>query len=524
MSLLKALGLQPTQAMLHKAALAAAAAKPTEAKDISVDKSVPVGAPLARKASASDAALDPGKTVDAERVASAERDHADKLLPELAARRKALADLSRKVEDGQAKVVKLLAAASPDKKKGLEEAGKKLDAALSDTQAKLTRVLADIEAIEDPLTRREELVKVLARGGSKAQLGEITEVEAALGAKGGALNEIKQATTTTSVKGGVGEIHKDEVSAKVGLDGVTAKKGEQTERVWKDGSVKTSNETQVKVGPGGLAVDQTRSTEAEFKGKSAKLEESNSFEVGKEGVKRTQSVKSTLSDGSSREEKRSSGLERGEGQLGLGKGKTVTTTDAAGQVLTKGAKGSGGLVAGDDGLGAYGKAQGEIGTQRKQGFYTGAVAGLHGNVVCKVGEPMGGLYPLSLVVSLGADISLKSGVAKKGASGRAGVEIKLGAEVVMTAVHQLDETQLAAYVESLKAASGGGKIAGTELELRVIQAGVAQGWPVAQALWKGGGKPLSKDMVEQLKRAGDSVTVQTTSTKGGKVSGGVDPI
>jgi len=158
MSLLKALGLKPTPAMLHKAALAAAAEKPTEAKDISVDKPVPVGAALARKASESDASSDPGKTVDAERVASAERDQADKLLPALAARRKALADLSKQVEDGQAKVVKLLATATPDKKKGLEEAKKKLDAALSDTHAKLEQVVADIEAIEDIFKRPVEAV------------------------------------------------------------------------------------------------------------------------------------------------------------------------------------------------------------------------------------------------------------------------------------------------------------------------------------------------------------------------------
>lgn len=521
MSLLKKLGLAPTEAILRRAALAAAADKPTEGKDVAVAKAATVGAPMARKASGDGAAFDAGKPMDAEKMDSADRDQADKLLPALAGRRKALADLSKKVEEGQAKVAKLLAAATPDKKKGLAESKLKLDAALTDIQAKLTQVVGDIEAIEDPHTSRQELVKILGRGDSKASMDEVTEVESALGMKGGPRNEVKQSTTTTSVKDGVGTVSKDEMSAKLGLDGLTVKKGQETERVWKDGAVKTSSETQVKVGPGGLAIDSKRTTEADFKGQTMKLEESESLELGKDGVKASETVKSTESDGSSTAVKKDSSVERGDGKLGLGKGKTVTTTDASGDALTKGAKGGAGMVAGKDGMGAYAQGQGEVGTQRKSGAYTGAVGGLHGNVTCNIGDPKGEppLYPLTLVASLGADITLKAGKAKQGAPGKAGVEVKLGAEVVMTVEHQLDETQLAAYVESLKSASKGGKVAGTALELRVIQAGITQGWPVAQALWKGKGAPLSKEMIQQLQRAGDSVTLQTTTTQGGKVAG-----
>ena len=119
------------------------------------------------------------------------------------------------------------------------------------------------------------------------------------------------------------------------------------------------------------------------------VENRSSLEIGKEGVTGSKTRTISGSDGSSISTTTSSGLVRGEGQVGVAAESSKTRTDAAGNASTKGVSSKTGVVAGDGGYGAASQAS-SVGRSRKGGFNTKASLGLKSNITCDIGEPKRG--------------------------------------------------------------------------------------------------------------------------------------
>lgn len=146
----------------------------------------------------------------------------------------------------------------------------------------------------------------------------------------------------------------------------------------------------------------------------------------------------------------------------------------------------------------------------KGGFEAGAVVGLHANVACAIGDPVGDpkRYPVTLTVSFGASAK----VSGSGGKGAVSLEVKGSAEREMTQTHWLQEAELSGYVAALQAASRGNQVAGKYQEFAIIAVGVKQSWEKAHELWAGiRDKGITADSVQGR---GDSMQL-TEKTSGG---------
>ena len=446
---------------------------------------------------------------------SEERSAALKLKASIEAQHAKATATYSKLDEAEPKLKQLIAAAKGPEKAELEKKQTLLVRTKAEARRTLDQARTDLEAIDSAGTSREELVALLARRKSGATL----ETEVEISAKG--LDPYSRhgnkdvAVTTTSLKNGTGRIDTRRDQHKVGLDGVTNVHGEDSTNVTANSTVRKIHEKKTNASPTGkLSSEETDSIEIETAdGKTSKLETTKAAEISAKGGSRSKSVVTTNLDGSSKATNKNVGVERGEGQAVASAGGSSTTTSAAGQALTQSAKGSGGLVAGKDGLGAKGAGEAGVKTANKNGFNTGASLGLHANVTCKINEVPGTppRYAVDLTVELGVSLSLNAGHAKEGGKASIGFTANASKTEKMIVHHELDEKQIAEYTRALKAANSG-TVAATGLEFKVIAAGVKEGWAVAQQLWKGNGQVLSREMILALKK-GDFVELSGSDSK-----------
>lgn len=444
---------------------------------------------------------------------------AKKLKAAIESQRKTAADAWTRLDAAKPKLKAAVDAARGPAKKALQDKQKLLDKRAGEAKQMLDQAIADLEAIDNPGTRREQLVSMLARRKSGAVVAPDVEV-AAKGLepyRGGANKDVT--TTTTAFAGGKSMTEKVRDQRNVGIDGLTLTKGRETETRIGGSAVRSSDEKKTHVSTSGTVTrEEKKSIEVETAdGRTRKREVGKSTEISAKGGSHTATTSTRNADGSGTATSRTAGIERGDGKAGASMARSRTNTDATGHVTTTSGKASGGMVAGPDGYGGYAGAEGGVKTKSKSGVQSGAVGGLNTNVVASLGEPSGtpAFYPLSLKVNLGASVTLSAGRAKEGGTVGFSVEAKGGATVYMEQTIMLSETEVAGYLKELKKASSGGGAPSSRQELAIISAGVKQGWAVAQQMYKSGGQPLSKEMITALKRVGDSTEIGGSVTAGG---------
>jgi len=441
---------------------------------------------------------------------------AAKLRARIEEERKRAAAEWKQLQAAQLNLQERLAAAQGEEKSKLEALQKQLEPKAADAKKTFDRAVADLEAIDSPATKQEQLVALLARRGAKGSAAEHVEVDVkGLDPNKRSLN--KDATTTiSSYDNGKGVIDKVHDQRHVGVDGVSQSHAETHETHSEAGVRRVGSETNTHVSTDGH-VSHTEKSSDEFEtadGRKAKIEHAKSVEASSHGVSQSKTTTTTHLDGSGTATTANIGAERGDGRAGLAFGGSRTDTDAAEHATTGSGKGSAGMIAGKDGLGAYGGGEGGVKTKNGNGFNTGAVAGLNANIVCRIGDPTGTppRYPLYIKVNLGASLTLSAGKAKEGSDRSFSVTAKGSETVYLEEKRMLSEHEAADYVTALKVASDGGTVPATYKELTIVCAGVKQGWAVAQQMWKAGGKPLSKEMVDALTHAGDSTEVGGSTT------------
>ena len=454
------------------------------------------------------------------------RAEALKVRAAIEARRKETADLLLRMQKAEPVLKARLDAASGDEKKKLAEQQALLSRKMADAERSLKRAQADLDAIDNPGSKREELLAILARQKAAGKVAEKTEITSPGldPSKQGKLN--KDATkTTTSYADGKAKTEKVHEQQKVGLGGYSKTQSRDQEVTDGKTTARSSDEKKTQVSlTGKVTKEEKKSSEIELAdGSKAGVERSKSQELSSKGASKTETVKQTNFDGSSNTVTKKQGIEREDGKVTANKSESVTKTNKSGTSVTTDKGASGGFVSGKDGSGVQGKVSGGKSVTNKQGLQAGVVGGLHANVMCKVGEPKGEpkMYPVTVTVSFGASLAVSGGAGKKEGSKVSGsVELKGGEERTMSVTHHFTEAELGDYTKAMQAASKG-VVAGKHDEFKIIAMGVKKNWDEARKLWKPGSQDLSKATTDGLKRTGDSIQVGKTSTRGGGVKGQV---
>ena len=422
-----------------------------------------------------------------------------------------------------------IAAANGDAKNKLAAARAEFEKKKTEAVHAIEQADADLEALGNPATRREELVTILARQRSGVSRATEVEIETA-GLKTPTARNHDVTTTTTSYANGKAVVDKVRDQRHVGPAGSTSTQSHETEVRNDKLAVKTGDEKTSHVSVTGKAsVETTKSVEVELAdGRKAGAVRTDAKEISAKGASHTQTTTTANLDGSSTSTAHAKSVERGEGKVTAKTASSTTATSALGRQVKRETSASGGMIAGKDGLGAHAAVEKGKTVTTKSGRQAGVVAGLHANVVCKIGDPSGDplRYPVTVTVAFGASGGVSAGSGKKeGSKVSLGVEAKGSVGGVMTETHMLDEGELEAYVQALKDASRkGGKAAATHKEFAIISAGVNEGWDAARRLWQSGGQALSKESVDNLKHAGDSIEVATTKTGEIGASAKVGPV
>ena len=432
------------------------------------------------------------------RSAEIPRAMADKHRPAIEKHYQASYDEHAKLVAQQAGMKKAVAAANGDRKTKLTAALAALDKKVETAQHHRDESQADLEALDNPEVTRKELDDIVARHDSKAVVARHVEVDTH-DAEGHLPGEKHVTTTATSVANGASRVDKTEVERTIGPGSVTNKTSKEREITTAEQTARTSEETSTKISVTGVSRETSRKSEVERGGKTVSVEDKSSLEIGKEGITGSKTRTITGSNGASVSSKSSSGLVRGEGQIGAAAETEKTRTDASGNASTKGLSAKTGVVAGDDGYGAASQAKGSVGSARKGGFNTKAALGLKANITCDIGDPKDGLYPLTLSVRFGASLDLSAGHDKKGGSSKGGVAVQASKEATMEVTQNLTEAELADYVAALKKADKGGKVDATMTELAIISAGASQGWDIAKRMYLEGGAAVGKNTGDSAK-------------------------
>lgn len=457
------------------------------------------------------------------------RAEATKLRGAIEAQRKESAERLLRLQNIEPVLKAKLAVASDVEKKALAEKQALVAKEIAAAENAVKRAMADLEAIDNPGTKREELLAILARQKTAGSVSESTEITST-GLdpyKKGKVNKDVTATTTSYADGKV-TTESVRNQQKVGLDGYT--KTESHEKTVTDGQTmaRSADEKKVNVSLGGkVSVDEKQSIEVQKPdGSKAALEVKKNQEISSKGASQTKTATITKTDGSSDSKTTKQGVERGDGKVIGMAGTSVTKTDKSGTAMTSDKNVSGGVIAGKDGMGFKGGVGGGKSVTSKKGRQVGANLSLHANVTCKIGDPKGDpkLYPVTVTVSFGASGSVSGGAGKQEGSKVSGsVEVKRSVEQSMVVTHQLSEAELADYTKALEAASKGSKVAATQQEFAIIATGVNQSWDMARQMWEAGGGKLTKETANSLKKTGDSAQVSETKTDGiaakGKVYG-----
>ena len=226
-------------------------------------------------------------------------------------------------------------------------------------RASVTRAQADLEAIDNPGSKREELLAILARQRAGGKVAESTEISSpGLDPyKKGKINSDVTTTTTSyaerqgddregarAAEGRPRRLHQDPV-ARQGGD------GRQHHRPRRRGE-----EDQGLARRQGVAVEEKKSVEVErADGSKAGIETTKAKEISTKGASQTQTVKTTNFDGSSKTTTAKKGSSASDGKVIATKSSSVTTTSKSGTAISTDKSASGGFVAGKDGTGVQGR-------------------------------------------------------------------------------------------------------------------------------------------------------------------------
>lgn len=420
-------------------------------------------------------------------------------------------------------------AATGEKKKELAAKQAALVKKTAETEREIKEAVADLEAIENPGAKHEELVSVMARHRSGGKAKSDIDVESpGLDPDKKSVNHDR---TTTTTEYGNGKATTDKVHDKrhVGVGGYDAEHSH--EKVVQTANLKqrVSEEQKTHVSIIGKAsVEKKTAVEVELPdGRKSSLEKKDAKEASLKGGSTEHTDAKTDFDGSSHSKTDKKSIEREDGKLVATKSQNVTVTGATGTAKSTDHSARGGLIAKDGSVGAQGGLDGGKKVASKGGRQASVAGGMSASVVCHIGEPKGEpkKYPVSLTVTFGVSAGASAGMGKQEGSKKSfGAEVSGSLEANMTVEHLLTEEQLGNYEKNLQAASKGSKVAATENEFAIIAAGAKGQWDVARNLRSAMLGKVTAKTADQVKNVGDSVSLTQTKTATVGANAAVGPV
>ncbi|TCO52506.1 hypothetical protein [Actinocrispum wychmicini] len=345
----------------------------------------------------------------------------------------------------------------------LEKEQKRLGALL-DQNDKDMRLLsapgASDQALNEMLARRNQNVSLgrttdTTTGGWQIGTNGLTSTNTAVTSRiddGASWTTTNTSTTTVDTTGVANR--KTEVT--------TNKEGESTS-AWT-----TTSDRKVDVSGGNVNYNWGTSNKAEYKGADNSTSEmtGTSRSLGTSGYSTT-AENTTTNGGTVDSTKSTSSVTRGDGKLGY----TASTTKKSGTQddrggLTKGTEnttsGSGGVIAGPDGVGVFGSGNRSFSQSRESGLKTGQTVGLDGKVVTNVSQVPGSdpaRYQISVTVNLTGKVGGSAGgeQASEDQGGKASVGATASGSAAMTGtfVHVFTEAEAQQYLAAVNSKGAG---------------------------------------------------------------------
>ena len=438
----------------------------------------------------------------------------------LDAKAKAAREAYAKLVEHEPKVDAALATATGDEKKALLEKKAAIATHVALLEREMKVLEADRLALDDPRSDAKTYNAILARQKASTATAKTSVVDDHSHELEKKRGETRRTAVTTSYADGKAVTRTDDRTRSVGLGGASATSEQTREVLTADGRTTTTASRSDKVSKDGYASEASSKREHVVDGKTSSIEKKRATQVGPGGASHTEERTEMHADGTATSRSATSKVERGDGRMGATRSTSSSTTDASGAVTKSGTSTKGGMIAGKDGIGAYGEREKSVERTSASGLKTGAVAGLNANVVCNVKAMEGSNPPtfdLSISINLGVSASVSGGQDKQGAEHKASVKASGSAAVFMNRHYVLREAEASTYVAGLKEASKGGGGA-TRKEFGIIRAGVSKSWDVAREMYlAASGKAGSAADVDRM-RAGESVEVGRKSRAGVAVS------
>ncbi len=419
---------------------------------------------------------------------------------------------------------------------GMKDAEKKHAAAQAALSKQFSKAVADHKMVTEPGTNPAALNEMLARRGvaSATPTTTTSTPDPYAGWRFTEKGWVKgSSTTTTAVVDGTAGSLTQASSTTVDQSSVTKTtstttsmtKGEKTE------TATSSTSSKFSVADGDPSYTRTKTDSATTKvGEDVSSSSSStSTKFGLSGASRTNEEVTKVGDAQGKTSS-TFGVTRGDGQVGA----TSSKSSSFGQVdeegkLVKGVEKKtdvkGGVIAGPDGVGAFGGVSQDVTQTHAKGVKTGISAGLDGRFVVNVKElkdkdPV--QYQLVLTVNCSAKFGLsgsaeKESEAKDSASVSASGNVSAGATA--TFVHTLSADEAKEYLADLSAAAGGAS-SGKHPEIAIVATIKRDGVDAARAALQSlRGTLGSADGAKGIPE-GDSVELGATGKAEGKLGVG----
>ena len=219
------------------------------------------------------------------------------------ARRKEAADALLKLQKLEPVLKQMTDAATGEKKKELMAKQAVLVKKTAAAEREIKEVVADLEAIDNPGSKREELVSIMARRGARTHIESDIEVDSpGLDPYKKSVNQ-DRTTTTTEYTNGRATTEKVHDKQHVGIGGYDAEHSNEKVVQTKDSTARTSEENKSHVSwTGKASAEEKKVSEVELAdGRKTSVEHSTAKEISAKGAEKTETQKVTNFDGSSTE-------------------------------------------------------------------------------------------------------------------------------------------------------------------------------------------------------------------------------
>jgi hypothetical protein len=406
-------------------------------------------------------------------------------------------------------------ATDEDKKSELKQKQKAIDEKISKSEEKVVQLVQDVKALDDPGTPPSTFDQILMRQKSGANTS-VTDFDYHDGPYQKKATEKQETTTTSSYQDGKATDRVEDKKQSIGADGYKNEASDTRTTTSKDGPTKTEAESRkLTVGTSGVDDVQSQSTSTAQDGKKTGTEDKVSTHVGADGASRSASHSETDEEGTTKTTEKKTGVERGDGNLSGVRSSTSSEKSKEGETSTT-TKLKGGIVDGDNGIGAGASADVARENKRESGLKTGVVAGLNGNICANVEKVSDNPAKYAVVVTIDLGVKLGGDAAydKEGSSGSGSVGVTAGGHVVMTAQEVLGDEEAQAYVAALQSGSG------SQREMRVIQAGLNEGWPAAQKMYLAMTNNLADPKNAAAMKDGEKIGIKKETSVGFDASAG----